>query len=459
MSSVLGCPPPPICVSRYVDRQTNALMVDVTVYNYLLKMHVWVRYTAEFNSGGGVDAMVQVLPSKFFWAQDAFGYKITMQVFVALGYLNFFRNQAEKLWQIGWREVLKSDFMFYVQTINIAFYLIQLAFRYECSSVLEGGFLSTYVIGEGGGSGEIEMLGTRFVDFIGPTMALRTAMAFQAVNAFLNWFKLVTYLAEYPVYALMTKTLVAAVDELLAFFVVFAIIMFGFAQAHCMYFGNILSSYRTITDSFYTLFRAMLGDFNFTETYEVSYILGPFFFFMFVGIAFLVVLNIIIAIIADAYVEANEDRKTEIRKQRLLEEAQIADDLALGIKRDTSLVGRTLSIGKDVGELGIGTAVAGVSMGVGAVGAVGTVGLKGVSTVGSVGLGAVTAFGTAGQAGLGTVSGGLGTMTKRFSSAVPLDGSKMGRAFSSGASVGPAVSDAPDIENLSLNSQEGAVEL
>lgn len=41
---------------------------------------------------------------------------------------------------------------------------------------------------------------------------------------------------------------------------------------------------------------------------------------MFVGIAFLVVLNIIIAIVADAYVQANEERKVHLIKEKARKE-------------------------------------------------------------------------------------------------------------------------------------------
>ena len=106
-----------------------------------------------------------------------------------------------------------------------------------------------------------------------------------------------------------------------AFVIVFMVVMFGFAQAHAMFFGASLSSYRTILVSLYTLFRAMLGDFNFEEMYNVDVYIGPVFFICFVGIAFLVVLNIIIAIIADAYLEADSQRKIKLeeRKKRLEE--------------------------------------------------------------------------------------------------------------------------------------------
>jgi hypothetical protein len=174
--------------------------------------------------------------------------------------------------------------------------------------------------------GEIDFLGERFVDLRGPVKAMSYTTIFQSMNAFLNWFKLVAYLARYPVFALMTRTLEHAIEELSAFAVVFVIVMFGFAQAHSLFFGKQLENYETISSSFLTLFRAMLGDFNFAETYKLHYVIGPLFFITFVGIAFLVVLNIIIAIIADAYVDATMARKILLKKKKMKEEA-VAKDL------------------------------------------------------------------------------------------------------------------------------------
>jgi hypothetical protein len=173
------------------------------------------------------------------------------------------------------------------------------------------------------------------------------AMTFQSMNSFLNWFKLVSYLARYPVFALMTRTLEHAFDELSAFAVVFAIVMFGFAQAHSMFFGKYLANYETISTSFLTLFRAMLGDFNFAETYYVHYVIGPLYFITFVGIAFLVVLNIIIAIIADAYVDANQWRKAILKKKKAKKDA-LARDRRNSTHEKVSRVSKTMFLSKKI---------------------------------------------------------------------------------------------------------------
>lgn len=304
---------------RYLDAQTNAVVVDLSVYNYIVDMHVWVRLLAEFNAAGGVDCMATAEPQRLFWRPGVFGYKIFLQIMVALGYMYFVGRLVRNV-RVKGSKATALQFMTWVQVLNVAFYLAQLGFRYESYCLFAGGGFASSAVGK------VDFLGPKYVDMAPPVTAMRYAITLQSINTFLNWFKLVNYLASYPLFALMTKTLEHSIDELGAFSLVFCIVMFGFAQAHAMMFGRQLSNYRTIVDSFLTLFRAMLGDFDFNETYEINYIIGPLFFISFVGIAFLVVLNIIIAIIADGYVDANGARKAELKKKAMAKAARRADE-------------------------------------------------------------------------------------------------------------------------------------
>lgn len=92
----------------------------------------------------------------------------------------------------------------------------------------------------------------------------------------------------------------------------------------------ILKTFLTLSLSLY------ISDLSVCYRYDLQFIIGPLFFFMFVGIAFLVVLNIIIAIIADAYVEANERRKIDMRKKKFLEDARIADAIAVRLQKKSN---------------------------------------------------------------------------------------------------------------------------
>jgi hypothetical protein len=56
----------------------------------------------------------------------------------------------------------------------------------------------------------------------------------------------------------------------------------------------------------YSLLRSLLGDFDFDELQEGHSYMGPILFCLFVVLAVFVVLNMLIAIISDAYQESQE---------------------------------------------------------------------------------------------------------------------------------------------------------
>ena len=74
-----------------------------------------------------------------------------------------------------------------------------------------------------------------------------------------------------------------------------------------MIFHSRLDSFRTIGQTVYTLIRSLLGDFEFEELQEAHGYMGPLLFVIFVVLAVFVVLNMLIAIISDAYSESQVD--------------------------------------------------------------------------------------------------------------------------------------------------------
>jgi hypothetical protein len=63
--------------------------------------------------------------------------------------------------------------------------------------------------------------------------------------------------------------------------------------------------------SFFTLLKSLLGDFDFEELRDANPYVGPALFIVFVGLAVFVLLNMLIAIISDAYAEARKEISDE----------------------------------------------------------------------------------------------------------------------------------------------------
>jgi hypothetical protein len=89
------------------------------------------------------------------------------------------------------------------------------------------------------------------------------------------------------------------------------IIMYGFTQAFTMVYGYRLYQYQTMEKSFFTLLKSLLGDFDFDELRDANPYVGPVLFVTFIGLAVFVLLNMLIAIISDAYAEAVREMEVE----------------------------------------------------------------------------------------------------------------------------------------------------
>lgn len=133
----------------------------------------------------------------------------------------------------------------------------------------------------------------------------------EAANTFINWFKVLMYLKLDPRFAALTDTLELAAGDMAGFVVCFLAVFYGFAQAHTMIFGRTLSNYRTLQQSCYTMLRSLLGEFDFGELRQESSTMGPVMFIGFIALAVLVILNMIIAIISDAYTRSRKTRRDQ----------------------------------------------------------------------------------------------------------------------------------------------------
>jgi len=159
---------------------------------------------------------------------------------------------------------------------------------------------------------DIDIYGASFLDFRTAVLSLRAAIRIQSCNVFLNWFKVVGFMSDVPAFGLLMDTFLVASGPLLSFTAVFLVVFYGFCQAHTMLLGSTVAAYKTVGISAFTLIQATLGSFDFDEMYEVEQNVGAIFFLVFIVIGVLMLLNIIIAIIADAYSEANDRMEKKI---------------------------------------------------------------------------------------------------------------------------------------------------
>jgi hypothetical protein len=280
-------------LSNYIDLHTRAIFIDASVYNPMLGQLCFCRMVLETSSAGGVIPSYYFQPVKMFETvtdEDAY-YRMLLYI-VGLFYSYYFYKLVEDYRKRG--TAIFNEFLTIAQCANLTFFITSVACKFSGEMMFPA---------------DAEVNGVEYVDAFPPVQFKVMATSIAGINVFLNWFKFIQVLSYSPVFALINNTLARSAHELGGFMLVFFIIFYGFAQAHCMIFQGRLYAFRTLPEAIFTLMRSLLGDFDFEELQVANYHMGPLLFILFVALAVFVVLNMLIAIISESYEASKEEMK------------------------------------------------------------------------------------------------------------------------------------------------------
>lgn len=102
---------------------------------------------------------------------------------------------------------------------------------------------------------------------------------------------------------MLGDTIKLATKDLKVFSIAFALYFFAFTACGHLLFGNTLISYSSLVSSAESMFAFTLGDFDFGAMADVNKVLGPLFFFTFVGVVYVGLMSMFFTIIGDAFTE------------------------------------------------------------------------------------------------------------------------------------------------------------
>lgn len=118
-------------------------------------------------------------------------------------------------------------------------------------------------------------------------------------------FRLFKAFASQPRLAVVTQTIVVATVDLLHFLLVFVSIFYTYTVAGVMLFGREVDAFTTFGRGINTCFRIMLGDFDWEEIAIVGRVDAGIWFWTYMIVVVLLMLNMLLAIVMDAYSDVN----------------------------------------------------------------------------------------------------------------------------------------------------------
>jgi hypothetical protein len=160
------------------------------------------------------------------------------------------------------------------------------------------------VDGEDHGEFDAEGFFSHFVCFYAAAYMSAYAYTLMGLNAVVTWLKILKYLNLFPHLSMLSITLRNAAYPVISFSVMFFIVFLSCGQAFLLAFGPSLRDFSTFGEAMMSLFRALLGDFDYPSLADADPVVGPILFSVYIFLVLFVLLNMFIAILTEAYEKA-----------------------------------------------------------------------------------------------------------------------------------------------------------
>lgn len=279
---------------RWVTEGSRVIFVDYAVYNANVNLFNIGKFIIELPATGGVVTTYRLLTLKFIRYVTAFDYFILACEFLFVCFiLKFTIDEVLEIRELGWSYLTRPwDLLdLLILAISYTAFIFNVIRYFFIKDKLQSTIdePNTYA---------------NFDEFAYWQWTYNTMVA---VCVFFIWIKIFKYLNFNRTMTLMSNTLSRCAGDILGYTVMFFIVFFAYAQFGYLVFGPTTFGFHTFPDSLYSLFRIILGDFDFYGLIRANRVVGPIFFVTYVFVVFFILVNVFLAIINDSYIDAKAD--------------------------------------------------------------------------------------------------------------------------------------------------------
>jgi len=307
----------------WIDEQTHRVEITFIVYNPNYGLYSFIGTNFFFNRGGGIHKYINAMSA---WA-DPMAAPLTDMIpmfladFVWLGLLMYvLYNEMMDIVQVvraskaKWWRSIKNDYLAIWNVIDRI-------------SILVGLVVATLYIRMRSGVGVVN---ARLADMIEVSTSATDRATYRdvceqffkavekvcyrekefrislCIYPFIMILRLFKSFAAQPRLAIVTATLARSSQDMLHFLIVFFSVYVCMAVNGVLLFGQDLQVFSTFPRALHTCFRMLSGDWEWDTMKEIGFLNAMLWFWLFLLLMVLILLNIMVAIIMDAYNEVSK---------------------------------------------------------------------------------------------------------------------------------------------------------
>ncbi|GMF12007.1 unnamed protein product [Phytophthora lilii] len=301
--------------ANWIDNSTDQVVISVLTYNGELEGYVVTELTLDFHAGGFVTPKASSRPTISIPYGKQSSYVNDILVWIWWG--------VAVVWAIScimeWRKkenrppkqqmVMRVFGLFVVELVMCVFYAIWASIA---SSLNDADFQDSLwlladpnAIDVDGTEDDIKSLNLVIDDLkkiANLTSALRVV---GAVIIALIGLQILNRFRFHPQLNILTRTVASALKQFASFFIVFIVIFLTFTVIGCMIFGDRAKEFSSLDNSMASCINMLFGEFDFETIKALQFSVA--FYWIYMIVVSLVLMNMMLAIVLDAYEEVSSE--------------------------------------------------------------------------------------------------------------------------------------------------------
>lgn len=287
---------------KFIDLSTRVIFADFTVYNAYLGLYNVVRFSMEFPATGGVIPKATYRAVQIERYSDGFTGLIFLEILLVMFVLVYFMQEMMEIAAEGFGYF--KHLWNFLDVTNLVIFLVVICLRlYTCDMVY----------GVLGVTEQLEELkATTFPNLQKIAFLMNQESNLNAFNAMIMWLKFFKYCQVSRRMSFLLRIMARASTDIFFFMLMFFIFFLGFAQAGYLAFSVNVDDFRTFSYSLLTLFKSIVGDLDYDKLADANSVYGPFFYIVYYVTVLLILLNVFLAILNDAYTAVREEDQNSV---------------------------------------------------------------------------------------------------------------------------------------------------
>ena len=307
---------------NFIDGETRALSIDFSLFNPTYFTNTVCRLFFEFSLGGDVQQNVVIKTSRFLRYQGPNGiFMVIFEVLFIVGVIIYTIYEIYKIYKFGHTKYFSSYgniadcFVILLYWINITLRIIQFENKNSMSFVSVNKYVSLLY------SQYLQQLETYIL----------------VANSFSLFLRLFKYFTFSDRFVFLFRMLYKSGSDMLIFLIALFVFIIAFALAGFTLFSSDVEEYRSLTYSIANSIRYLVANMSFQELVKSDRVAGPIFFTIWGVTIVLILANVFIAILSEAYASLQDeiDKETTLKEAFLVETQKLKDRMSglLGFKK------------------------------------------------------------------------------------------------------------------------------